>query len=131
VNEDDKKVARQKYVDNGMKVVQKYVDMAKYLYVVLRNFPRAEKYAMAVEIRHALIEAGSLLNRAGDIPSRSGKLILVEKADERIGDLKFMVRFCMELGEEYVPFEKYRNFSLMVTEVGRMLGGWLKNLRAS
>jgi hypothetical protein len=25
--------------DNSMKVVQKYVDMAKYVYIVLRNFP--------------------------------------------------------------------------------------------
>ena len=131
MNENEKKVAQQKYVESGMKVVQKYVDMAKYLYGVLRNFPKAEKYALAADIRHALMEAGSLLNKASDIPSRSRKLILVEKADERIGDLKFMVRFGMELGEEYVPFEKYKNFSLMITEVGRMLGGWLKNLRAS
>jgi hypothetical protein len=33
--------------DNGMKVVQKYMDMAKYVYIVLRNFPRSEKYTMA------------------------------------------------------------------------------------
>jgi hypothetical protein len=103
--------------------------MAKYMNGVLRNFPKAEKYAMAADIRHVLWEAGGLLNRAGEIPQKSRKLVLVEKADERISDLKFMVRMGMEL--EFVPFEKYKNFSLMITEVGRMLGGWLKNLRTS
>jgi hypothetical protein len=126
---DEEKKVTPKYAENGMKVVQKYVDMAKYMNGVLRNFPKAEKYAMAADIRHALWEAGSLLNRASDIPSRARKLLLVERADERIGDLKFMVRLGMEM--EFVSFEKYKNFSLMVTEVGRMLGGWLKNLRTS
>jgi hypothetical protein len=42
----------------------------------------------------------------------------------KLSELKFLARMGMEL--EVVPFEKYKNFSGMVTEVGRMLGGWLK-----
>jgi hypothetical protein len=36
--------------DNSMTVVQKYVDMAKYVYIIVRNFPRSEKYALAADI---------------------------------------------------------------------------------
>lgn len=112
-----------------MKVVQKYVDMAKYVYVVLRNFPKSEKYTMAGDIRAALWEAGSLLNRASDVPNRTRKMAILEKADERLADLRFLVRMGMEM--EFVPFAKYENFSKMVAEVGRMLGGWLKTTRSS
>jgi four helix bundle protein len=110
--------------DNSMKVVQKFVDMAKYVYVVLRNFPRSEKYSLAADIRHVLWEVGTMLERASVVPAKPEKLRLLQQADIRLSELKFLVRMGMEL--EFVPFEKYKNFSGMVTEVGRMLGGWLK-----
>jgi four helix bundle protein len=113
--------------DGSMKVVQKFVDMAKYVYVVLRNFPKSEKYSLAADIRHILWEAGTLLERASVVPSKPDKLRLLQHADMKLSELKFLVRMGMEL--EFVPFEKYKNFSSMVTEIGRMLGGWLKFVR--
>jgi hypothetical protein len=35
----------------------------------------------------------------------------------------------MSMELQFVAFEKYKNFSGYVTEVGRMLGGWLKFVR--
>ncbi|MDR2741764.1 MAG: diversity-generating retroelement protein Avd [Treponema sp.] len=113
--------------DNSMKVVQKFVDMAKYVYVVLRNFPKSEKYSLAADIRHILWEAGTLLERASIVPSKPDKLRLLQQADMKLSELKFLVRMGTEM--EFVPFEKYKNFSGMVTETGRMLGGWLKFVR--
>jgi four helix bundle protein len=107
-----------------MKVVQKFVDMAKYVYIVLKNFPKSEKYSLAADIRHALWEVGTLLERASGVPAKQEKLRLLQQADMKLSELKFLVRMGMELG--FVPFEKYKNFSGMVTEVGRMVGGWLK-----
>jgi four helix bundle protein len=110
-----------------MKVVQKYVDMSKYVYILLRNFPRSEKYCLAADIRHSLWNAGTALERASVIPARSEKLRLLQQADTDLSELKFLIRMGMEL--EFVPFERYKNFAVMVTEVGRMLGGWLKFVR--
>jgi hypothetical protein len=113
--------------DTSMKVVQKYVDMAKYVYIVLRNFPKSEKYSLAADIRCILWEAGTMLERASVVPAKPEKLHLLQQADIRLSELKFLVRMGMELA--FVPFEKYKNFSGMVAEVGRMLGGWLKFVR--
>ncbi|MDR2815766.1 MAG: diversity-generating retroelement protein Avd [Proteiniphilum sp.] len=110
-----------------MKVVQKYVDMAKYVYVIVRNFPRSEKYSLASDIRCVLWEAGTLLERASVVPAKPEKSRVLQQADMKLSELKFLVRMGMEL--EFVPFEKYKNFSMVVTEVGRMLGGWLKFVR--
>jgi four helix bundle protein len=110
-----------------MKVVQKYVDMAKYVYIILRNYPRSEKYTLAADTRQALWGAGKLLERASLVPGRGEKLRLLEQADMHISELKFLIRMGMEL--EFVPLDKYGNFSGMVTEVGKMLGGWLKFVR--
>jgi four helix bundle protein len=110
-----------------MKVVQKFVDMAKYVYVVLRNFPKSEKYSLAADIRHILWEAGTMLERSSIVPSKQEKLRLLQQADMKLSELKFLVRMGMEM--EFVSFEKYKNFSVMVVEIGRMLGGWLKFVR--
>ena len=113
--------------DNSMKVVQKYVDMAKYVYIILRNYPRSEKYTMAADTRQALWGAGKLLERASLVPVRTEKLRLLEQADMAISELKFLIRMGMEL--EFVPLNKYQNFCGMVMEVGKMLGGWIKYAR--
>jgi four helix bundle protein len=113
--------------DNSMKVVQKFVDMAKYVYVVLRNFPKSEKYSLAADIRRVLWEVGTMLERASAEPAKPEKLRLLQQADMKLSELKFLIRMGTEL--EFVSFEKYKNFSGMVTEVGRMLGGWLKFVR--
>jgi hypothetical protein len=111
-----------------MKVVEKYVDMAKYMYNALKSYPKSEKYCLAADTRQALFKAGALLNRASDVPGRSDKARLLDQADWTVSDLKFAVRMGMELG--FLPLNKYQNFSAMVTEVGKMLGGWLKFVRA-
>ena len=113
--------------DNSMKVVQKYVDMAKYVYIILRNFKRSEKYTLAADIRHDLWEAGTMLERSSVVPVKSEKFRLLQQADMKLSELKFLIRMSMELG--FVPFDKYTNFSGYITEVGRMLGGWLKFAR--
>ena len=113
--------------DNSMKVVQKFVDMAKYVYIVLRNFPRSEKYSLATDIRRDLWEVGAMLERASVVPAKAEKFRLLQQADVKLSELKFLIRMGMEL--EFVPFDKYTNFSGMVTEVGRMLGCWLKFVR--
>jgi hypothetical protein len=109
---------------SDMKVIQKYIDMTKYVYVILRNFPKAEKYAIAEDIRHLLFNAGSLLLEAGEVPA-SKKLKLLEQADMEIKKLKFWILVSMEMG--LFPFEKYKIFCGMVTEIGKMLGGWIKS----
>jgi four helix bundle protein len=113
--------------ENSMKVVQKYIDMAKYVYIILRNFPRSEKYSLAADIRHDLWEVGTVLERASIVSARPEKLRLLQQADMKLSELKFLIRMGMEL--EFVPFDKYKNFSGYVVEVGRMLGGWLKFVR--
>jgi hypothetical protein len=78
----------------------------QYVYVVLYNFPKSEKYSLAADIRRILWEAGTLLERAGVVPSKPDKLRLLQQADMKLSELKFLMRMGMEL--EFVPFEKYK-----------------------
>ena len=39
---------------DDMKVIQKTIDMIKYAYLALAQFPKSEKYAMAADIKRCL-----------------------------------------------------------------------------
>ena len=108
----------------NMKVYQKWEDMAKYLYVALQSYPRSEKYALGADTRRALMLLGRYIYRANNV-SKLEKRKVIEEADIALVDLKLLVRMGMALG--FMPIKKYEIVSGQLVEIGRMLGGWLKN----
>ncbi len=110
--------------DHSMKILEKYKDLAKYTYVVLRQYPKSEKYTIAAETRQALWEIGTKLKLASKISNKAAKRRLIEQADELRSGLDFLVEMGLEL--QFISTERFGNFCQKSAEVGRMIGGWLK-----
>jgi four helix bundle protein len=108
-----------------MKVYQKWLDMAKYLYVAVQSYPRSEKYTLGADTRQAMIRVGRYIYRANALNNESPeKRRMIELADLELVDLQLLIRLAVELG--FLALKKYELLSGMVTEIGKMLGGWLK-----
>jgi ssDNA-specific exonuclease RecJ len=112
-----------------MKILEKYKDLAKYTYVVLRQYPKSEKYTIAADTRQALWEIGKNLKRAGIVNNKAVKKRLIEQVDEQRFILDFLIEMAVEL--QFVNIEKFGIFCSKSAEVGRMIGGWLKWASAS
>ena len=108
----------------GMKILEKYKDLAKYTYIVLRQYPKSEKYTLAAETRGVLWDMGKKLKFASRITNKVIKKRLIEQVDEMRSGLDFLVEMGMEL--QFVNVEKFGVFCKKSAEVGRMVGGWLK-----
>jgi len=108
----------------NMKVYQKWEDMAKYVYKALQSYPKSEKFTIAADTRHALMLVGRHIYRANNV-SKMEKRKEIEQADIALVDLKLLMRLGMIL--EFMPLKKYELASSQAVEIGRMLGGWLKN----
>jgi hypothetical protein len=108
----------------NMKVYQKWEDMAKYLYIALRSYPKSEKFTIAADTRNALMLVGRYIYRANNVP-RQEKRKAIEAADIALVDLKLLIRMGMIL--EFLPIKKYEIASAQAVEIGKMLGGWLKS----
>lgn len=108
----------------NLKIYQKWEDMAVYGYICLRQYPKSEKFTLAKETREALWEIGTLIVRANSVTSAGEKRRCIEQVDLQLGRLKVMVRMGMKL--EFLPFQKYENWMRNLTEIGKMVGGWLK-----
>lgn len=108
-----------------LKVYQKWLDMATYLYGAVQSYPKSEKYTLGADTRHTMIRVGRYIYRGNALNSESPeKRRMIEQADMELVDLQLLIRLAVELG--YLPLKKYELLSGMAVEIGKMIGGWLK-----
>jgi hypothetical protein len=111
-------------MDASMKILEKYKDLAKYTYSVLRQYPKSEKYTIASDTRRVLWDLGKSLKRASVTTNKGAKKKFIDQADEQRMTLNFLIEMGVEL--QFVSVEKFGVFCEKSAEVGRMIGGWLK-----
>jgi hypothetical protein len=110
-----------------MKVYEKWEELARYLLVALRSYPKSERYVLAADTRRACILVGRYIYRADAVSVLTGeKREMLRQADMALVDLKLLIRLGMLL--EYLPIKKYELLIGYTTEIGKMLGGWIKSV---
>ncbi len=104
-------------------LLQKILDMMEYAYVALRQFPKSEKYALATDIKRCM---DLILGYAIEARKHYYKKTTLRDMDVEIAKLRVYIRLSYRL--HFIDMQKYDNWSNMVDEIGRMLGGWLKTV---
>ena len=104
-------------------LLQKILDMMEYGYIALRQFPKSEKYALATDIKHCM---DLVLGHVIEAQKRYYKKTTLQEMDVELAKLRIYIRLSYQL--RFIPMEKYKNWTEMVVEIGRMLGGWLKTV---
>ena len=107
----------------NLKIKQKTEDMIKYGYITLRQFPKSEKFSLALDIKRSLF---SLLEQIIRTNRSKDKRAMLYGIDTELEILRTQIRLAMDL--QFLPFSKYETWSGHLAEIGRMLGGWLKSL---
>ncbi|MCC6766201.1 MAG: four helix bundle protein [Deltaproteobacteria bacterium] len=102
-------------------VVQKSYDLCAGLYAQVHRFPRVERGLLG---RVILEDALQMLVALTVANRRSDKAETLREASGRLDALRITLRLGKRLG--FVSNGGYEELSKDATEVGRMLGGWLK-----
>ncbi|EGW50108.1 hypothetical protein HMPREF1022_02930 [Desulfovibrio sp. 6_1_46AFAA] len=110
----------------SLAMLEKLEEVSAYSRIALRQFPKYEKFLLAAEIRAALTEIKRLLIRAA---KRYYKKTTLEDLDIEIELLRSLVREAVKL--QYIDMKRYEVWSAKIGEIGKMLGAWLKNVRAA
>jgi hypothetical protein len=106
-----------------MKVVQKWEDMALYLYIAMKQYPKSERHTLVADTTNALWNIGTYITRANMIRATQERRRMIEAADMELSRLKILVRMGMLL--KFMDMKKYGVLSGQMVEIGKMLGGWL------
>ena len=91
------------------------------------HFPRLSRYTLGTKIDAIFTEVLELLLLA-KYSSRDNKLLLINKAVAKFDSLKFFLRIAWEI--KALDNKKYTYLSRPLLEIGRMLGGWKKQLQS-
>lgn len=102
---------------------QKILDMIEYSYIVLKNFPKSEKFAMVADIKR--IE-DTLLERCIEAEKKYTKKTTLQEMDISVAKLRAFIRLSFNL--KFINLHQYDVWSDKVVEIGKMLGGWIKTV---
>ncbi len=95
--------------------------MIVYNNIMLKQFPKHEKYLLAAKIRQMGYD---LLELAVAANKKYIKKTTFTEFDVKHEVIRQMINLAFEL--QYIDAKKHRVSQLMVDEVGRMLGSWIK-----
>lgn len=91
------------------------------------HFPKKSRHTLGRKIDGAFVEMFELIFTAGYL-SKDKKLPFVQKAISKTDLLKFFLRVAWEVND--IGEKKYVALSEPLDEIGRMLGGWARNVES-
>lgn len=92
----------------------------------MQDFPRLSRYTLGSKIDTLFTDTIEFLLLAG-YASKSQKTGIVARASTKLDALKFFLQVAWEL--KLLDNKRYISLSEQLAEVGKMLGGWRKQLR--
>lgn len=110
---------------NKLPILQKAVESYKLWHIWLNDFPRLSRYSLGAKIDSLFTDTIELLLLAG-YASKPDKAALVRRASGKLDALKFFLQVAWEL--KALDNQKYTQLSEQLAEIGKMLGGWRKQL---
>ena len=95
--------------------------MLAYGQICLKQFPKQEKHVLASDIRSTMYRMLELTIRAN---KKYHKKTTLQDLDIEIEVLRTFLR--LSLDNHYMNIHKYEVWTKMISEIGKMLGGWMK-----
>mgnify|MGYP002543455819 FL=1 len=105
-------------------ILGKIEDMMLYAYPVLNAYPKYERFVLAADIKRCMDQS---MERTIEANKKYYKKTTLQELDVEIDKLRKYVRLSYRL--KYIDFKKYKQWSELVNEIGRMLGGWMASVK--
>ena len=107
-------------------IVQKVYDLYRALYPVIEKMPKRDKYTLGERISVSTLVVLECLI-AASYAARDKKLALLQQTTIKLDVLKMLLRLAEEV--KAIPTKAYLTLTEQLTEIGRMLGGWIRSIK--
>jgi hypothetical protein len=99
-------------------------DIERLLPLTIR-FPRAQRFVMAAALQHEALRFQALLIEAAHQQEPG---VMLTAADAELDKVRTHLRMSLDLG--LVQPGQYEHAARLLTEIGKLLGGWMRTLQA-
>jgi hypothetical protein len=103
-------------------VIKRGYDFSKWLLQHTGKFPKSYRFSVAAKLENGIL---SFMEHATVANMRKDKLPLLKQADEALARLRLLFRLSYEM--RFINLKSYEYGSNQMNELGRLLGGWIKN----
>lgn len=103
-------------------VIKRGYDFSKWLLGHTGKFPKSYRFSVAAKLENTILEFLELTSVAN---VRRDKLPLLRRADEALVKLRLLFRLSYEM--RFINAKSYQHGSKQLVELGKLLGGWIKN----
>jgi four helix bundle protein len=100
-------------------------DFLTWLLRRTQSFPRSQRFVVTQRLQNAALDFQELIVEA-DAARGTARRDLLQRADAALNKVRLYLRLCREW--EWLTSGQYQHAAQMVTEIGRLLGGWLKTV---
>jgi hypothetical protein len=112
--------------DSSMVIFVRTYDLLRWLLPRTETFPKAQRFVVTQRLQGALLDFQEALFLANARPGRV-RVEQLELADAHLNKLRLYLRLVHEWG--WFSSGQYHHVSELVAEVGRLLGGWMRQSR--
>lgn len=102
-------------------IYPKTYDLVHWLMQCTQSFPKSQRFVMAKRVQDTVLDFYELLIEARKVNLRQRRQVLLQ-ADVKLETLRLTLRLCREMN--LITPNQYKHVSLLVAEVGRLLGNW-------
>lgn len=106
-------------------IFSKTYDLLTWLIPTTIKFPREHRFVLARVVQETALKFQECLIEAGLGRGRSRQTALAE-ADVCLAKLRFYLRLCHDI--HLISSRQYQHVAEMVSEVGKLLGGWRQSI---
>lgn len=109
--------------------VERAYDLWLWLDARVTDFPVTARHSLGPRVLGAIVDVMDLLTRAAYTPRDSPRrLEALLEASHRLALLRLLLRGCRE--RKYLSVSQHEHVVERVSELGRMLGGWIRHTGA-
>ena len=106
----------------------KTFDCLKWVLARTESFPKSQRFLLAKRINDALFDFYEFIGEAALIKDQpQQQLRRLSEADARLLHVTHYLRLAMEF--QYLSFHQYGHAALLIQELGRLLGSWIKKTK--
>jgi len=106
-----------------MPIFTRTFDFLTWLLPITNHFPKAHRHTFTHRMLNAAFDLRERLEEA-NMRKGTARLERLQKADEALVKVRLYVRLAAKW--KWLSFGQYRHVAEMMSEIGRLLGGWIR-----
>ena len=111
-------------IDEKLLIYQKFINLIYYSKNLLNKYPKSERFDLCSDIKNALYKELKNIIYAWKAYSNQEKLKYLREVDVNLIFLKSLITISYK--SQYISQKNYMVWNNQISEIGKLLGSWIK-----